>query len=117
VSKLNAAGVKVRYLAFPRAGTGSKTYHKMVSVWCSDDPKKAITDAKAGRDVPEKKCNHPIDKQYDLSQKLGITGTPALVLSDGELLPGYVPAEQLVTYLQQKFSPFTGDSQSSGNSK
>jgi thiol:disulfide interchange protein DsbC len=112
VSKLNAAGVKVRYLAFPRAGVDSKTYNKMVAVWCADNQQQAMTDAKAGRDVPEKKCNHPVDKQYNLSQKMGVTGTPALILSDGELLPGYVPAEQLINYLQQKFLPFLGEGKS-----
>ena len=30
-------GIEVRYLAFPRAGVGSESYNKIVSVWCADD--------------------------------------------------------------------------------
>jgi thiol:disulfide interchange protein DsbC len=30
---------------------------------------------------------------------VGVTGTPALVLEDGTILPGYIPAETLAGYL------------------
>lgn len=98
---LNRAGVKVRYLAFPRAGKGSDTYNTMVSVWCADDQQKAMTDAKNRRKIKTKTCNHPIDKLYNLGQDVGVTGTPALVLPNGKLLPGYIPYYQLIPYLQQ----------------
>ncbi len=101
VPKLNEAGVKVRYLAFPRAGVGSKTYKKMASVWCAEDKQKAMTDAKARRKVTEAKCNNPIEDQYKLGQELGVSGTPALVLSNGELVPGYMPADRLISRLEK----------------
>jgi len=102
VPELNKNGVKVRYLAFPRAGVGSKTYKTMVSVWCAEDQQQAMTDAKAGSEVKSATCNNPVESQYELGQRVGITGTPALVLSDGELIPGYVPAKRLIARLQQK---------------
>lgn len=102
VAALNKAGVKIRYLAFPRAGIDSDTYKRMVSVWCSEDQQQAITDAKARRDVPAKECDSPVRKEYELGKSIGVSGTPALVLSDGELVPGYVPAAKLISYLQQK---------------
>ena len=101
VPLLNRAGVKVRYLAFPRAGKGSETYNTMVSVWCADDQQKAMTDAKNRRKIKTKTCNHPIDKLYKLGQDVGVTGTPALVLPNGKLLPGYIPYYQLIPYLQK----------------
>lgn len=101
VPLLNRAGVKVRYLAFPRAGIGSDTYNRMVSVWCADNKQQAITDAKNRREVKSKTCNHPIDKLYNLGQDIGVTGTPAIVLPNGKLLAGYVPYYQLIHYLQQ----------------
>jgi thiol:disulfide interchange protein DsbC len=107
VPELNKAGVKVRYFAFPRAGVGSNTYNKMVSVWCAEDKQQAMTDAKARRKIKEAKCENPIAQQYELGQNIGITGTPALVLSNGELLPGYVPAKRLISFLQQTSSPFS----------
>jgi thiol:disulfide interchange protein DsbC len=102
VPKLNAAGIKVRYFAFPRAGVGSATYQKMVSVWCAKDKKQAMTNAKAGREIKPVICKNPIAKEWQLGQSIGVTGTPALILSDGELVPGYVPAERLIDYLQQQ---------------
>jgi len=100
--QLNEGGVKVRYLAFPRAGIGSETYKKMVSVWCAKDQQQAITDAKARRPIEPATCKNPIKDQYELGQQIGVTGTPALVLSDGELLPGYLPADQLIQLLKSK---------------
>lgn len=108
VSKLNDAGIKIRYLAFPRAGIGSETYKKMVSVWCAEDPQKAITDAKAGREVKSATCDNTIEQQYELGKKVGVTGTPALLLSTGELIPGYVPPERLIPYLLNRDLPLLG---------
>lgn len=99
VDKLNEAGIKVRYLAFPRAGVGSDTYKKMVSVWCAKDKQKAMTAAKARQEVESATCENPVEKQYELGKKIGVQGTPALVLSTGELIPGYVPPERLIPYV------------------
>lgn len=102
VKALNEAGVKVRYLAFPRAGVGSKTYNTMMSVWCAKDRKQAMTDAKARKEIEELQCTNPIAKQYELGKRIGITGTPAMVLSNGQLVPGYLPAERLLAVLNKK---------------
>ena len=99
VPELNKQGVKVRYLAFPRTGTQSPTYHKTVSVWCADDPHEAITDAKAGRDVTPKQCENPVENHFETGQMLGVSGTPTIVFEDGTLVPGYVPAARLVKML------------------
>ena len=95
VPALNDMGVEVSYLAFPRSGIGSDSYHKFVSAWCSDDKKTALTTAKAGQQIPEKNCKNPIAEQYDLGRKLGVNGTPAIVLEDGRIIPGYMPAAKL----------------------
>ncbi len=101
--KLNEGGVKVRYLAFPRAGVKSATYKTMVSVWCAADRQQAMTDAKARIKVKSAKCKNPVKDQLELGQSIGITGTPAMVLSDGELVPGYMPAKNLISLLEKKF--------------
>ena len=99
VPKLNEAGVTVRYLAYPRAGIGSEAYTKMVSIWCSADPKEWLTQAKLGAEIPENKCVNPVADQYKLGNEVGVRGTPSIVLSSGEFLPGYLPAEELVKHL------------------
>ncbi len=96
VAALNQAGVKVRYVAFPRAGVGSESYNKYVSVWCNEDKQKALTDAKAGRAVASATCDNPISDSYDLGRQFGVSGTPTIVFDNGGRAPGYMPAEQLL---------------------
>jgi thiol:disulfide interchange protein DsbC len=95
VPRLNELGVEVRYLAYPRAGIGSRSYQKIVSAWCAEDPNSAITALKSGQEIPDIDCANPVAAQYELGQDVGVSGTPAIVLEDGRLLPGYLPADQL----------------------
>ena len=99
MDEINALGIEVRYLAFPRAGPGSRSFEKTVSAWCADEPRKAITELKRGNSVPDRTCPNPVTAQYELGVDLGVTGTPALVTEAGKLLPGYMPAAQLADAL------------------
>jgi thiol:disulfide interchange protein DsbC len=96
-------GIAIRYLFYPRAGIGSDSYAKAVSVWCAADRHGAMDAAKAGEAVPAKTCENPVDAHYELGQQMRISGTPALVLSDGEIVPGYVPPDKLRRALDQRF--------------
>jgi thiol:disulfide interchange protein DsbC len=95
VPELNRRGIEVRYLAFPRQGIGSHGYNTLVSVWCAKDRQAAMNLAKSREDVPAATCENPVAKQYELGQMVGVNGTPAIVLGNGELIPGYQPAPQL----------------------
>ena len=95
VDEYNEQGISIHYMAFPRAGIGSRSYEKAVSVWCAEDQQEAMTQAKAGADPDPAQCDNPIAEQYQLGMELGVSGTPALLTSDGQLIPGYVPPEQL----------------------
>ena len=77
-------------------------YDKLVSVWCSDDRTLAMNNAKLKRQFSPKTCTNPVASQYQLTRKLGLSGTPALILPDGELIAGYVPFERLQKHLQDK---------------
>lgn len=99
VPALQDMGVQVEYLAFPRAGAGSATHQKMVSIWCADDRLKAMDQSKSGQSVKDATCDNPVLEQYALGQEVGVTGTPAIVTADGQLIPGYVPARRLAPML------------------
>ena len=99
MADINALGIEVRYLAYPRAGLDSESYRKIVSAWCAKDPQRAITDLKLGKSIPERSCPNPVDTQMELAKLLGVSGTPALVTEDGHLIPGYLPAETLAQSL------------------
>ncbi|MGD8384908.1 MAG: thioredoxin fold domain-containing protein [Lysobacterales bacterium] len=95
IDEYNKEGIAIHYVAFPRAGIGSPSYDKFVSVWCADDQKTALTLAKKGQDPKPLKCPNPIADQYQLGREIGVTGTPALVTPNGSLIPGYMPPAQL----------------------
>ena len=93
-------GIQVNYLAFPRAGIDSKSYKKVVSAWCSSQPNQAITELKLGYEIKENVClNNPVEKHFDLGNSLGVTGTPSIITSEGRLIPGYIPPEDLIGLL------------------
>lgn len=46
-----------------------------------------------------KDCGSPIADQFELGHELGVTGTPAIFTEKGELIPGYMPADDLVRRL------------------
>lgn len=99
VPQLNRMGIQVNYLAYPRAGVGSGTYNKMVSVWCAPDRQDAMTRAKRGEALPSANCENPVSRDFELGNELGINGTPAIILTDGRLIPGYMPAADLAAQL------------------
>lgn len=91
----NDLGIGISYLFFPRSGLKTASYDKAVSVWCAADQQKAMDQAKAGSQVAEKQCDNPVTEQYQAGLASGVTGTPALILQDGTMLPGYLPPDQL----------------------
>lgn len=100
IDAINALGVEVNYLAYPRAGFGSMSYEKIVTAWCSENRSVAITKLLEGEQLPKLTCaGDPVSKHYELGGKLGITGTPAIMLESGKLIPGYIPADGLAEEL------------------
>ena len=100
MDKYNEEGITVRYLMFPRAGIDSPSFKKAVTVWCSKDQLDAMTRSKSGENLPNASCDNPIKEEYELGQLLGVQGTPAIIMEDGAMLPGYVPAARLAEVLE-----------------
>ena len=101
IDQYNNLGISIKYLAFPRAGIDSESYTKMVSAWCSDQADLSITLLKDNKSIPSNSCENSVAEQFELGRTLGITGTPALITQSGKLLPGYVPAQELLMLLQK----------------
>lgn len=96
VPTLNDAGISVHYLAFPRAGIGSPSYKKIATAWCVPNRNETLTKLKNRQPVKTVECQSPVNLHYDIGQKMGINGTPAILLEDGSLIPGYKPAADLI---------------------
>lgn len=95
-------GITVRYLAFPRDGIGSAAYNKLVSVWCAKDRQLAMDNAKLHNKFSATTCDNPVADQYSLTRQMGLNGTPAIILANGELISGFMEPERLITYLNSK---------------
>lgn len=96
----NALGIEVQYLLFPRGGFPSDSSRKSIAVWCAADQRAAMTDAKAGKDPGNTECKNPIEAQYHLGQKVGVNGTPSIVMEDGAFVPGYLPPQELLARME-----------------
>lgn len=95
VPQLNDYGITVNYYAYPRSGPGTPSFTKYMSVWCAEDQQSAMTSAKSGKSVEAATCDNPVREQFELGRRVGVTGTPAIVLEDGNIVRGYVPAKNL----------------------
>lgn len=99
IDDLLAAGVAVDYVLYPRAGLQSASGATAVAVFCGEDPASALTDAKAGRNVPQAVCEHSIAQGIDLGRQLRFSGTPAVFDSTGRQIGGYLAPDDLVARL------------------
>jgi len=102
IDQYMAEGIEIHYLFYPRAGKDSESYDKAVSVWCSDDRNKALTEAKKGKKIEAKTCDNPVLEHMALGTELGMRGTPLIVTEHGTPLPGYVPAKRLAQVLKRE---------------
>jgi len=95
MEQYNELGIGISYLFFPRAGIKSGSYDKAVTVWCSKDQQEAMTQSKAGVSLDKKICDNPIEDHYTAGVSSGVNGTPAMVLDNGTMMPGYLPPAKL----------------------
>jgi len=62
-----------------------------------------LEDAFERKTLPAPKCETTaIDDHISLAQKLGISGTPAIVMPDGRLISGYLEADALIQQIEKK---------------
>ncbi len=103
MAEYHQLGIGVRYAAFPRTGPDTDTWSTMQSIWCSDDRKAEMTRAKAGGFTPQRQCDSTsVVRHYELGRQIGLTGTPALVTPNGQMIPGYVTPARLAALLSEE---------------
>jgi thiol:disulfide interchange protein DsbC len=101
IAEYNKLGIRVRYLLYPRTGPDTPSWTKAVQVWCSPDRNDALTHAKLGEELKTKPCaDNPVAHTYQLGKDFALQGTPAIVLPNGDMLPGYLPPDVLAKNLQ-----------------
>jgi thiol:disulfide interchange protein DsbC len=101
VGTYNKLGIAIEYIAFPRSGMGTPDAMKMASVWCSDDRRKALSDAKNDVAIPSRTCDNPVAKHHEIGRRIGMQGTPMIITADGIALSGYMPPDELLEALER----------------
>jgi thiol:disulfide interchange protein DsbC len=102
IDKVNALGIEVHYLFYPRTGPDTESWEKADKVWCAADHNAALTRAKLGGEVPDATCGDtPVQAHWDLGRRVGVRGTPAIFSETGELIGGYLPPATLVKVLDE----------------
>lgn len=102
IKEYNDLGITVRYLAFPRQGLNSPAEKNMQSIWCAADRAKAFDLAMKGDEVVAGTCDTSIAKHYQLGVQFGIQGTPAIILQDGVMIPGYQSPKDMLAMLDKR---------------
>lgn len=101
IDQLTKLGVRVRYMAYPRAGPNTADWRKMEAVWCSKDRNEALTKAKKDEVVDAKCAATPVARQYALGEEMGVRGTPAIFTAAGDYIGGYLPPREMVQQLDE----------------
>jgi thiol:disulfide interchange protein DsbC len=101
MDQVNALGIAVRYVSYPRTGPDTDSWDKADRVWCAADRKTAFTEATLAGKVPEELCNTtPVASHYDFGHLAGVRGTPTILTDGGVQLGGYLPPQELFSQLE-----------------
>jgi thiol:disulfide interchange protein DsbC len=76
-------------------------YEKSKTIVC-EKSLALLEDAFAKKPLPAPKCETTaLDENIKLAEKLGIRGTPAIVLPNGLVIPGYKDADSLISLIDK----------------
>lgn len=80
---------------------GPSSMEKSAQIWCSTDPAKAWNDWMLNGKTPSsKRCDTKVlERNLALGEKLGIRGTPAMIFTSGERIPGFTSKDVIETKL------------------
>jgi len=76
---------------------------KALSIVCGkEDSARLLEDAFAGKKLPAAACQtKAVEETTEIAKRLGIQGTPAMLLPDGRLVSGYMPADKLLGLIRE----------------
>lgn len=89
--------VTIYTFLFPLAELHPDAARKSAQIWCANDRAEAWTQFMRKGIAPQGAgdCDTPIAKLQTLGQQLGISGTPALIFPNGQLVPGAIGKEDI----------------------
>lgn len=106
--------VTIYTFLFPLETIHPEAKTRAISIWCATDREKAWHDQMlSGMNPKLLACENPINDNLLLGSRLGVSGTPTLIASDGRIMPGSAPAERIDKWLDAT-KPAVSDSAKKG---
>lgn len=95
LEKLN--NVTIYTFLYPVEGLHPGAVPTSKKIWCEKDRLKAWKAYMLKGEEPKAKgdCPNPVDETVELGTKLRVSGTPTIILENGQRIPGYVQANKL----------------------
>lgn len=88
--------VTIHTFLYPIEGLHPDARRKAEAIWCAKDRAMAWEEFMANGKLPDASaCETPIDRNLRLGATLGVNGTPTIILSDGGIIHGFLPAAEL----------------------
>lgn len=100
MKEYNDKGISFQFLAYPREGLESETARLMEGAFTAENKQEALSLLEHRKFNVEKPVNI-VKQHYELGEEFGLTGTPTLILPNGEVIPGYLKPEQLLKTLEE----------------
>jgi len=95
IAKYNANGNPRPLPVHAAHRQGQRVLPQGGELWCAKEPPAGHDRRQGGQGRPRAGLREPGRPAHGPRRADGINGTPALILPDGELLPGYVPPDRL----------------------
>ena len=89
--------VTIYTFLYPVEGLHPEAVPTSKRIWCESDRLKAWKAYMLRGEMPKSKgdCPNPVDETVELGAKLKVSGTPTIILENGQRIPGLVPADKL----------------------
>ena len=111
----NLTDVTLHTFLMPIASLHPQARAKAISVWCAPNRVQAWhTVMRQDQRINAKACEHPVDRNIALAERLGISGTPTLVAADGRVMAGAANTVQIEDWLARGSASDQGKATSSG---
>lgn len=102
----NKEGITIKYLPYPRGGENNEVgFNSLANALCSENVHDAFDHIKSKNTPLERpenvtdeqyaQCQDKVRYYYNLGNKMGVSGTPAVFDKNGYQIGGYVPAQRM----------------------
>ncbi|OIQ82024.1 putative thiol:disulfide interchange protein DsbC precursor [mine drainage metagenome] len=93
--------VTIYTFLYPLEGLHPDAANKARAIWCAPDRARAWQDWMLNGQLAKGAagCNAPVDENVELGKKLGVSGTPLLIFSNGKRVSGAIPRQEIESRL------------------